>query len=931
MSTLRTCLLGVVLGVTVLGWGPAFALGLESRILGSTLTESNPRNVLTATFEVTNTTNAYMECLPRIELPSGWKLVTPQIPLGLERNQTSVFLLSFFIPADAKADTYTVKCIFTAVHVPSISSVQTLTVKVLPVTGVNVRLIEAPRTVVAGQPYTASFLVTNLSNQMQHIRARITSTHDFPFTADTLDLTLDPAGSQVLTVAVRTSEDISAGFTHRLACTVAILDKPELSAEAHALVEIIPVRAAEIDRYQRVPTTLRIRQALEIQGDTTTSLQAELAGSGTLNKDGTRHIEFLIRGPDTLDKSSFGSRDNYYLKTWSEACDLTLGDTAFTLSDLTEQYLAARGAAGRITYHKASLSSYHAQTRGDTPQTTETAAALGYAITDNARITVNGLNKDIEGSAETDELLTASAHLKPHPTLDILLEGGAGKHQDDDDYAYLLNLAYQNERFFSRIRYLYAGPDFPGYYQNKTLCAFDIASPLSASLQLNASGEREVDNLDQEETQTRGAYNTWLQTGLSYRPTIDTTYTATWQYRALKDRMDPRTYDYAMQTLRAGVLRNFTKLSVNLSGECGLKTDRLANEHLFVYKTTSSLYFRLTEEQSYGGFLGFAQGEESETGNDRDISAGLTGAIIIRKKTQVQLAAQTDVYPDYRPGNRYTVNASIGHTFPHAGTLTLRAMQNWYADHTSNTDETSLLLEYSYPFGLPVGRKKEMQTVSGTVRDALTGSPLANVVVRLNDMKSATDRSGRFTFSGVIPQGSYLNIDASKLGFDQIPTCQNPLPLKLKDRESTLDITLTKKAVLTGRIILHVTGAEARSPSNTLSGGKEEAIFHASPSLEQTDTGLANVLIELTNEQETLRVLTDTRGRFRFDSVRPGTWTLLINTDSLPPHHILDTNNIAVTLGPGQAQDITIQAVPKQRTIRMLPQDDMIIEETPRR
>lgn len=931
MNTLRACLLGGVLGVIVLGGFPAFAQGLESRNLSSTLLESNPRSVLTATFEVTNTTPAYVECLPRIELPPGWKLVTPQIPLGLERNQTSVFLLSFFIPADALAGTYTIRCIFTAVRAPNISSVQTITIKVLPVTGVDVQLIEAPRTVVAGQPYASTFLVTNHSNQAQHMRVHITSSHDFPFTVDTLDLTLGPAVSQALTVTVQTREDIPAGFTHRLACAVTILGETELRAEAHVLVEIIPVRAAMIDHYQRVPSTLRLRHTLETQGDTTASVQAEFAGSGPLNEAGTRHIEFLVRGPDTLDKSAFGSRDNYYLKTWGETYDLTLGDTAFSLSDLTEQYLSARGAAGRIDYRKASLSGYQAQTRWDTPPTTETAAALGYAITDKARITVNCLNRDIEGSTDNDELLTASAHLKPHPTLDFQLEGGTGKHQDDNDYAYLMNLAYQSERIFSRIKYLYAGPDFPGYYQNKTLFAFDIASPVTTSLQLSASGDREVVYLDQDETQPRGAFNARMQTGLSYRPGTDTTYTATWQYRTSEDRMDPRTYDYSIQTLRAGVLQNFAKLSVNIAGDCGLKTDRLVDEHMFIYQASSSLYLRLTEEQSYGGFLSYAQGEESETGNDRDISAGLTGAILIQKTTQIQMAAQMDVYPDYRPGNKYTVNASIGHTFPHTGTLILRAMQNWYADHESNADETSLLLEYSYPFGLPVGRKKGMQTVSGTVRDALTGKPLANVVLRLNDMKSATDQAGRFTFSGVIPAASYLNIDASKLGFDLIPTCQNPLPITLEQgRERTLDITVTEKAVLTGRIILHAIDTEAASLMSTLNAEPEKAVSQPPPSNGQKDTVLANVLVELVNAQERLRVITDTHGQFRFDSVRPGTWTLIVSTDSLPPHHILDKNNFSIMLGPGQTQEITIQAMPKKRNIRMLQPGDTIIKETPR-
>ena len=270
--------------------------------------------------------------------------------MWLERNQTSVILVSFYIPDNALAKPYDIECVFASSRDPSISTHQTITVRVLPVAGLKVRLIDSPKSVISGQGYVASFLVTNESNQEQNITLQISSSNDFPFSAGAYEFTLGPGGTQTVQVSVQTPEVMNTGLTHKVVCTAIASGKETIRAQAQSLVEIIALRGQK-DIYHTVPTTIRIRQSLETKGVTTnTPFQAEVQGEGALDEAGTKYISFLFRGPDTMDKSLSGSRDNYTFRTWGETYDLTTGDAQFSLSELTEQYLTARGADGLLCH-----------------------------------------------------------------------------------------------------------------------------------------------------------------------------------------------------------------------------------------------------------------------------------------------------------------------------------------------------------------------------------------------------------------------------------------------------------------------------------------------------------------------------------------------------------------------------------------------------
>jgi len=91
--------------------------------------------------------------------------------------------------------------------------------------------------------------------------------------------------------------------------------------------------------------------------------------------------------------------------------------------------------------------------------------------------------------------------------------------------------------------------------------------------------------------------------------------------------------------------------------------------------------------------------------------------------------------------------------------------------------------------------------------------------------------------------------------------------------------------------------------------------------------GLANILVELTNGSETQRCITDRNGHFRFEDLCPNKWILKVFDHNLPSHHYLKEDTFEFELKPGDKKEMLIEVLPKKRTIRIIEQGEIILEE----
>jgi hypothetical protein len=152
-------------------------------------------------------------------------------------------------------------------------------------------------------------------------------------------------------------------------------------------------------------------------------------------------------------------------------------------------------------------------------------------------------------------------------------------------------------------------------------------------------------------------------------------------------------------------------------------------------------------------------------------------------------------------------------------------------------------------------------------------------------------------------------------------------------------IALTDSGSLEGRILLplqngngngngngkgHGHGTHANGSSNGYlvgdgKNGNGNGHGHADNGNKSTSgSGSGNILVELAREGETRRTISDRHGRFLFEQLVPGEWTLKIYGHNLPKHHYLENGTRKVMVAPGERGQVTVQVLPRLREIRFI-------------
>lgn len=919
--------LAVSLTFSPLARGAAIAGGLEGVSLGPEAFQARPGELINVLFEVTNTTGNDITAATDAILPEGWKVVNRPGPLRLAPSARAVFIFSVVVPSAARAATYEAAFRVFAQEAPSMSYRHGITVTVQEVQGLTVNLVEAPRTVVSGGLYAASFLVKNTGNDTVVLALSCSSLGGIPAVVDVDRVELAPGQSHVARVTARIPEDIPRGFTHRLFLEARSIGPRPLAAQGWADVEVIRSGTPFLERFTTIPATLTLRQATQHGGKTASSLQAALEAQGPVDKAGKHHVELVLVGPDTTDETTFGTQDQYLFRAYSETYDVVAGDSQFSLSPLTEQYLAARGAGLGLSLGGLSVKGFSARPRWQEPDVTETGVSLGYRFGSSLDVTLNALGKS--GEDEDAKVASAQVSIRPLPWMDMDIEGAQGNGGDTKGEAVRASVSCAGPPGSARLSYLDADPDFPGYHKDKRLASLDLVSNISKPLRASLSFNREERNLRREPDIAQAPVDTRTRLGVDYLADDKTTYSLAVSGRRLEDRLPSPLTDFTEVTMRAGVRKQLPSASCNVFAETGGRRDETDGEVSPLWQVALTAYGTRDRDLSFGLHARVASKVNIDPANARTVSAGASVACSFSRETRIELSGQVDADRSDASRNKYLLEASVKKDLWQDSTLTARASRTLYTGHTDTKNETALLVEYAHEFGLPVARKAGTSTVSGIVRDASSSKPLGGVILRLDGRSAATDPEGRFSFLGLTPGTAYLGVDVSGLDPTSLPDCQNPLPLTLEaGRVILVEILITKKATLRGRIEIYKAFKGERALPTVLEGEllpRQEGAIELRPA-----APLANALVELRGTGGTVRALTDAHGLFTFPELRPGTWTLAVSREAIPEDHVLEPAELTFELAPGDAREVALKVLPKKRVIRFMQEGGRVIQEEAR-
>jgi len=901
---------------------------VEARLLSAAPVNAVPGAVVTISFRVTNTRARAEEYVEALSLPPGWQSIMPSGTFSLQPGEAVARVVSFVVPRTAAAGDVDLGYAVESRRDPSIRDSATVALTVAAVGKLALLVCQTPPRVVAGTEYEALLQVLNQGNSPRDVRLSAISGDEFPVRLDPGDIPLAPGGGATVRVIVTTKKTVAHRFTHVVQVTAKPVSggKPEEEASATIMVEVTPESTKRVDPHHYLPVKLTTTAHTGSGGS---AAQVELSGHGTLSDQGEAEVEFLFRGPDTTGTGYFGSRSEYWLNYAARDLTVSLGDQARTLSPLTDYGSYGRGVGFAVRPAGAGgmeLGAYEMASRWTQPAEQSVGAYASAAVGDRAKLKLNLLQRTGSDPREAAKLRegvwSVEADATPCDALHISAEYAMSRLQGSaaagSDAAYRIDLDGQVGRgTHYAASQIHAGPAFRGGYRDVDLVSTSVSVALGPKTLTHASYRTAQQNLALDATQLSAPDEQLLSLGVQHRVSERWTTGLDYEATSYRDRLPTASYDRQEQSLRLTAGCAARTYSAQAALRLGQQRDRQAAQTHAVQDVTLSGSYRPAAGKVFTLYAAF--------GSDRLPDARLLGggtnlgaSALWEVGDRLGFRLNCIAYAGQGPAQQASFSVTYGRpTEPNW------ALEVWQAGPSAGQrGDLELMVSYSRPLMVPIGRKRRIGGIQGIVRDvAEPGSPgKPGVVVSVGGTAAATDRSGRFALAD-LPPGKYgLSVDADSIGLDRVPNVRLPIEVEVAaGRVSEVEIPITLAARLAGRVAVVTEGAPklpADSEDAYVTGGPEEG------GNATAGAGLAGVVIELASGEEVQRRVTDSGGRFAFERLRPGRWHLKVYESGLPPFHALENPEADLELSPGQKQEIAINVRPVQRRIRMTDDGD---------
>ena len=845
---------------------------------GSELVETQPGQVLTTIFLVTNITDQKHEFSEEVELPEGWRLIIRGFPFELDASESDTRMVSFSVPPTTLAGSYQVTYSVKNSEDANITAEQTIDVVVLSLAKLEVMLQEAPQYVIAGKEYQCDFVIVNHSNAGSRIALEIDSKNGYLAKSDPMEFRLESGESKEVNVTVETDPDLRKKIRHRLMVTAKALDfeKGGITANALSQVEIIPRITGVEEQYHKIPIRLETRCVGDIRSARqqlhfmeNIGLQAQLSGSGTLTENGAQNIDFLIRGPDIQKKSVFGQRDEYRLSIGTETWEIHLGEHSYSLSPLTGQYRYGWGAGGILNLplrklnlrNPLSIGAHYVEPRWR-PKEKQSAIRLGYQIWEEWMVDLHYLHKKEtdppEGLsrklADDDRkpkasgfarllreplreanILSVQTSVEPVKNVSLEFEYGVGwkKHDNlksgDFSYKYIDDAwrieAEGNYRgAYCRLKAIHAGPDYPGYYSDLDYKMGTVTFPLWSSLRLKINYSKQKRNLALVPTFPTASQVRDYGLGMDYRFKIGTRLSLDYRNSQREDRFFPPRFNYERNNIRLSLGHAFNKLSIYTSAELGESDDKLAQKKQATERYRVSAHYAPTDRQRYSGYFQIGRRSSvlrssllrnSLSTQNRQKTMGLNAWYRPIDRTSFDVNFQrSDSGGSY---NRNQLDLTLRHLLLNDHQVLLRVRHLYYRTRSNSYHKTSVMLTYTVPFDIPVSRRTSISSLRGRVYDMEHPQQqgIPDAIISVNGATAVTDQKGNFKFLSLKPGTYHIRVDQEAIGFNRVTAQKTPLEITVQGgAETEINLGVIRSATLRGRVVVFASKSESNNNSD---------------------------------------------------------------------------------------------------------------------
>lgn len=852
-------------------------------------TETLPGKIVNIPFRITNQSGSGITIVTNIDLPEGFKLITKVQPAELNRGEQKLSIYSLQIPSNFPVGSYPVTLKIISPDSGSIIATETMQIKVNEIEKITFELVELPDHIFAGESFNASFLVQNSGNTQKKIFIET-------YNVDNVDhpvLDLAPGESAKVTVSKSTSAEIADARKEFFRVQAVISDKVVQSVFKSVMV--FPSQNRKTDRFYRYPVTFTATYLSTNQQDTYESAyQFELHGNGYLDTENKHKLEFLARGPNSSDLNFLGLYDQYYVNYENKNLNLFLGEKAYTFTPLTESSRFGMGAENKITLNNGlSFGFLYVKPRYYEQIDDEFAIYSGFEKNRYNDVNLYFVGKKEKVTGETTYLGSINTKLSPLEKTTVEMEFSGGLNNETRDNALRANFSTQLSIFRLSGNYVYTGKYFPGYFSNSKFYSGTFSMYVTPKLSVGAYARQDFINAQLDTFFVNAPYSKSYQTNMTYNIAPRTYLKLYWREYEKKDRLALDKFHYKTKSINTQFSRRLRKFDYLILGEYGktrnYQLQSLENEQTS-YRGSLNLSYRVNASNAIRFFGSWSNINSFVSDKQQNLTAGLGINSRIGKNFRgsfhIQSAYDIDDY--YR--NRNLMQLNLEYSFLKNHTISFRSFYTIFKKQVDNPEFT-LSASYIYRLGVPLKQIIQTGEISGRITDG-NENPVEGIVVSVLNKSALTNKYGEFTLKSVPPGNHLLSVDRSKFQINETTNIPNPIEIEIiSDQTAVVNFRITEGARVEGNF----------HPANQTAG--EEKIK------------LSNIIIELKNEFEQFRIVTDNNGNFSFPLVRPGNWNFHIYANSLPSGYIIENSVYNFELRPGDNLQLPFEMKKKQRNI----------------
>ena len=851
-----------------------------------------PGKVLNLAFFLNNNSSDTIEAKLNFTIPDEWKIITRPGKQFLHPGKKQFFVLSVQAPANYPVNKYSIIVdVINSRNNTSLISAKT-DIRILEIEKISLQILKRQEHVYAGESISATYLVQNLGNTTKTIYI---STNNCDVIGSS-EIKLKPRESTQVSVSKLTSNEIADSRKESYTIRAMVKDKVVKSIFNTAIV--FPSKNAKKDLFFRFPVTASTSYlSTNQQNNFESAWQFQLFGSGSLDPEGNHRLEFLARGPNNTDLSFLGLYDQYYIAYSNKNIELFVGEKSFTFTPLTESSRFGIGTENKIIFNNGlGFGFLYVKPRFFQEIENELAAYTDFRFNEKNKIGIYYITKKYHLEKDLTHMASFTSSLKPFEKTSIDFEFSRGTFKEEADNAFRTNLNTQFSIFQIAGNYYYTGKNFPGYYNNSKFYSVSLFAKITPKLSAGIYAKEDFANAQLDTFFVTAPYSKSIQSSLNYNIATGTYLKLYWRQYERKDRLSKDKFHYKTNSINTHFRQRFRKVDYSLLGEFGETTNFLLEpeeNQQNTFRGTVNIAYKFNSQHSIRAFGSWSNVNQFVSGEQRNITAGLSATSKISKNLRVNFHIQNayDIDDYYR--NRNLMQLNLEYKFLKQHSLSLRSFYTIFKQEVDNPEFT-MAATYAYSFGVPVKQVIKAGSIRGQVIND-NGEPIEGILINSLNKSAISDKNGEFEFKSIQPGKHFITIDRSKLGINEITNIPSPLEIDvLEDNETILNFKITKGAKLFGEFKF-----------------KESDISV----LKNSSANLKNIIIELKTRTNTYRITTDENGRFSFPLVRPGQLEFKIYSNSIPNGYLVEKNNYSLVLAPGEKKAINIPLVLKKRNI----------------